>query len=237
MHLGVIAAGDGLRLREEGIKEPKPLIKISGKTLLERILTISSKFGFETCNLIINEKFKNEIDDSLLLSNTGLRNLNYIFKSTPSSLHSLYELKKFLKDSFCLMTIDSIFLDSEFESFISTANEESDYDGFIAVTGFVDDEKPLWVKVNGNDTITGFGSLQEGSELVTGGIYFFKKGIINYTEKAISENKVRLRNFLQYLIEEGKKLKAVRFSKIIDVDHQKDIMEAEAFLKQNTGNK
>jgi NDP-sugar pyrophosphorylase family protein len=131
------------------------------------------------------------------------------------------------------MTIDSIFVESEFAGFLKLAKEESNFDGLIAVTGYVDDEKPLWVKVDSCNKILGFDSLQKDSECVTGGIYYFKKGIIEYTEKALSKNIFKLRNFLQYLIDEGINLNAVPFSKIIDVDHKRDLIEAEKFLKQS----
>lgn len=232
MHLGVIAAGDGARLKEEGIIEPKPLIKVLGKTLLERIFELAEKYKFESCSIIINEKFKKEIENSDVFKKYSRINVNYIFKSTPSSLHSLFELKQCLSGvSFCLMTIDSIFLESEYKEFLKIAEDEKIFDGLIAVTRFVDDEKPLWVKVNSDNKISGFYSNKGDLEIVTGGIYFFNKGIIEYTEKAISNNISRLRNFLQYLVEKGKNLKAVEFSKIIDVDHKKDILKAEEFFK------
>jgi NDP-sugar pyrophosphorylase family protein len=233
MNLGVIAAGDGQRLKEEGIKEPKPLIKVIGKTLLERVLDISGHYNFNSCNIIINEKFKKEVENSGVFEKyKGIR-INCIYKSTPSSLHSLNELKPFLSgDSFCLMTIDSIFNKLEFDSFIKKTQEEKNSDGLIAVTNFVDDEKPLWVRVNNDNEIKGFSSSQEKSEFVTGGIYYFGKGIIEKTDIAISKNMQRLRNFLQYLTETGVNLKAFPFSKIIDVDHRSDIIEAEKLLKQ-----
>lgn len=233
MHLGVIAAGDGLRLKEEGVREPKPLIKVFGKTLLERVLTIAGKYKFDSCSLIINDKFRNEIEKTKILQGFRNINLNYIFKSTPSSLHSLHELTPFLSgDSFCLMTIDSIFAESEFAGFIETAREERNTDGLIAVTNFVDDEKPLWVSFGRDNRILNFSSLQEDSRYVTGGIYFFGEDIIGHTGIALSKNIFRLRNFLQYLIEEGKQLKAFTFDKIVDIDHERDIAEAEKFLIQ-----
>jgi NDP-sugar pyrophosphorylase family protein len=233
MNLGVIAAGDGQRLTEEGIKEPKPLIKVRGKTLLERILNVAGRYKFSSCNLIINEKFKNEILDSGILENYKNVKINYIFKSTPSSLHSLNELKALMSDdSFCLMTIDSIYRDSEFDAFIKSAEEEKIFDGLIAVTKYIDDEKPLKVKIDKDFRILGFGDEFGDSEYVTGGIYFFKKGIIEYTDTALASNKIRLRNFLQYLIEVGVKLKAIPFGKIIDVDHKGDLEKAEEFLKE-----
>lgn len=238
MHLGVIAAGDGLRLKEEWVREPKPLVKVLGKTLLERVLIIAKKYKFDSCSLIINEKFRDEIEKTEILQSFKNITLNYIFKSTPSSLHSLNELTPFLsEDSFCLMTIDSIFAESEFAGFIESARDEKSADGLIAVTDFVDDEKPLWVSIDRDDRIQGFKSSQEeGIDYVTGGIYFFREGIIGHTDTALSKNIFRLRNFLQYLIEEGKQLRAFIFSKIVDIDHNKDIAEAEKFLIQTEKN-
>ena len=131
------------------------------------------------------------------------------------------------------MTIDSIFKESEFSSFIDIMGKDKEYDGLIAVTDFVDDEKPLWVKINNNFNILGFNNLKESTNYVTGGIYFFRKDIFEHTETAIKLNMNRLRNFLQYLIEMGVKLRAIPFSKIIDIDHKKDLIEAENFLKQS----
>jgi NDP-sugar pyrophosphorylase family protein len=234
MNLGVIAAGDGRRLKNEGINEPKPLIKVFGKTLLERVLDISKNYNFDSCNIIINEKFKEEVENSEIFEKYKEIKINCIYKSTPSSLHSLNALKSFLSgDSFCLMTIDSIFRELEFDSFIKQAKENKESDGLIAVTDFVDDEKPLWVKISNDKEIIGFSSSQENSKFVTGGIYYFNKGIIEKTDIAISRNLNRLRKFLQYLSETGAKLKAFSFSKIVDVDHRNDLLEAENLLQQN----
>jgi NDP-sugar pyrophosphorylase family protein len=234
MNLGIIAAGDGQRLKDEGIEEPKPLIKIRGITLLERALNVCEKYKFDSCSLIINENFRKDVLSSGILNNYRNTKINCIFKSTPSSLHSLNELKSNLSgDSFCLMTIDSIYRESEFGEFIKSAENDSQYDGLIAVTDFVDDEKPLWTGIDADYKITGFGDEFKSSGFVTGGIYFFRKGIIEHTDTALANNKVRLRNFLQYLIETGIKLKAVPFSKIIDVDHAGDIAAAENFLQEN----
>jgi|WetSurMetagenome_2_1015567.scaffolds.fasta_scaffold05152_3 NDP-sugar pyrophosphorylase family protein len=234
MNLGVIAAGDGRRLKEEGINEPKPLIKVFGKTLLERVLDISKNYNFDSCNIIINEKFKEEVENSEIFEKYKEIKINCIYKCTPSSLHSLNALKPFLSgDSFCLMTIDSIFHNLEFKSFIKQVKEGKESDGLIAVTNFVDDEKPLWVNINSNNEIMGFYNSQKNSKLVTGGIYYFNKGIIEKTDIAISRNLHRLRNFLQYLTEAEVKLKAFTFGKIVDVDHRSDLIEAEKLLQQN----
>jgi len=233
MNLGVIAAGDGQRLKDEGITVPKPLIIINEQTLLDRIILLSGKFQFESVNIIINSAFKKDIEDSGIFDKHKDVKGNVIYGKTQSSLHSLNRLKDLLSESnFCLMTIDSIFNENEFEEFLKQAEGINGYDGLIAVTDFVDDEKPLWIKTDENGIIKKFSSERDGADYVTGGIYFFKKGVIGLTDKAIEKDISRLRNFLQYLVDIGLNLKAVRFSKIIDLDHKSDIEEAERFLKE-----
>ncbi|MFA7361346.1 MAG: sugar phosphate nucleotidyltransferase [Candidatus Kapaibacterium sp.] len=233
MNLGILAAGDGQRLKDEGIIDPKPLLRVGGITLLERALKITDDYGFDSCNIIINDKFKDDVINSRIFDNYKNLIINCIYKSTLSSLHSLNELDLFLSnDSFCLMTIDSIYSESEFASFIKTARDEAEYDGLIAVTGYVDDEKPLWVNTDKDNIITEFSSIKDDANFVTGGIYYFRKGIIDYTDEALLNNISKLRNFLQYLVESGIRLKAMSFSKIIDLDHKNDLVEAVRFLKE-----
>jgi len=233
MNLGVIAAGDGQRLKDEGVKTPKPLIKVNGLPLLERIILLTKKFRFDSLNIIINSNFEKDIEESGVLQKYRDVNINAVYGNTQSSLHSLNKLKNLLSDSnFCLMTIDSIFEDCEFESFLKEADGINGYDGLIAVTDYVEDEKPLWIETDENGIIKKFSSGQNGAKFVTGGIYFFKKGVIGLTDKAIEKDINRLRNFLQYLVEIGLNLKAVQFEKIIDLDHKSDIGAAEKFLKE-----
>ena len=67
--------------------------------------------------------------------------------------------------------------------------------------------------------------------LVSGGIYCLKQTAIKVLENAVSEGISRMRNYQQWLVDEGLNLKAYPFSKIIDVDHVGDIKKAEEFLK------
>ena len=46
----------------------------------------------------------------------------------------------------------------------------------------------------------------------------------------MAEGKSRMRNFQRGLVEDGLRLKACPFSKILDVDHADDIRKAEEFL-------
>ena len=70
-------------------------------------------------------------------------------------MHSFYELSPLLDGSdFCLTTVDTIFRESEFARLISDF-KRSEADGVMAVTDYIDDEKPLYVGVDKTMRITG----------------------------------------------------------------------------------
>ena len=155
-------------------------------------------------------------------------------RSTPSSMHSFYELSRYLhSDRFCLTTVDTIFREEEFSGYIK-AFQDSDTDGLMAVTDFVDDEKPLYVKTDKDMKILGFYDQTEDSTYVSGGIYCLRSTAVDVLEKAISEGMSRMRNYQRRLVSEGLYLKAYPFAKIIDVDHAEDISKAEEFITRHS---
>ena len=230
MNFAIIAAGEGQRLKSEGIDIPKPLVRINNIPMLERLLDIISRQNPDSISIIINEEAKEVYD---FLSNHNLRSkINLKVKSTESSLHSLYELKSFLHGQpFCLFTTDTIFSESEFNSFIDFTQKTKDYDGILGITEFIDDEKPLYVELNKAKLITHFDDEKNHSSFVTGGIYYFTSALYNEIDETIKNNYKRLRNFLKLLIEKKYRLQGFVFSQIIDVDHLEDIKTAEKFLE------
>ena len=231
MDFAIIAAGEGLRLQEEGIQVPKPLVQINGTPIIKRIIDITRNTGKSSITCIINEK--SEELETFLLKYSRTNPMNLIVKSTPSSLHSLYQLNRFLSTPFLLTTADSVFLESEFKSFVNYGMNLKDADGVIAVTDFIDDEKPLYTDIDENNRITNFKDSNDGYEFITGGLYLFKTDIQKELEEAVNSGVVRLRNFLRFLIQKDFRLYAYPFSKIIDVDHMSDIKIAEEFLNSN----
>lgn len=229
--VGIIAAGDGSRLKEEGIQLSKPLVKINGIPLIQRIIDIARNNGASSISCIINESSK-DLENFLKAYNYS-RPFNFIVKTTESSLHSLYQLNKFVSPPFLVCTADSVFLENEFASFINFGLKKKDTDGIIAVTDFIDDEKPLYADIDESGRIINFEDANDGYEFVTGGLYLFKKNIQKEIDEAVNSGVFRLRNFLRFLIQKGYKFNAYPFLKIIDVDHLTDIEKAEEFLMNN----
>ena len=243
MDFAIIAAGEGSRLVQEGITTPKPLIRIQGVPLIERLICIFLRNGASSVSVIVNEEMK-EVQKFLKSMQLPVPFYLHI-QSTPSSMHSFYALSRYLKnDRFCLTTVDPIFREEEFGGYIQAFQNDDKIDGLMAVTDFVDDEKPLYVKTDSDLKILEFGSSRfkvQGSKFkddldyVSGGIYCLRQSAIRVLENAMTEGISRMRNYQRMLITDGLYLKAYPFFKIIDVDHAADIAKAETFLTEKNG--
>ncbi|HIS10666.1 MAG TPA: NTP transferase domain-containing protein [Candidatus Avibacteroides excrementipullorum] len=232
MNFAIIAAGNGSRLAQEGIKSPKPLIRINGEIMIERLVRIFLKAGASSVIIIINDKTE---ETKLALESMAEKySIRLVVKSTPSSMHSFYELSPYITDDrFCLTTVDTIFKEEEFLAYIDRFRQ-SDADGIMAVTDFIDDEKPLYISTNKNMDITAFKDRQENDcNYISGGIYCLKAKALDTLRKCMAEGKSHMRNFQRELLSDGMHLKAYPFSKILDIDHASDIEKAETFLKQS----
>lgn len=229
MVFAILAAGEGLRLKAEGITVPKPLVKVGGVPMIERIIRVGVNNGATALYCIASEE-ATALHEFLSENEFGMP-VDLTIRSTPSSLHSLFALApKLRKQPFCLCTTDTVFRDEEFKRFISYAQNHVDCDGFLAVTQFVDDENPLCVTMNGDHRITDFSDERSRIRWATGGLYYFSPRVLEVIDDALLSGMSRLRNFLRYLLQKGYILKGYPFTKMIDVDHVSDIQKAEEFL-------
>ena len=218
-------------MSQEGVRLPKPLVQLNGVAMIDRLIHIFAQNGAEEVVVIINNEVPLTKAHLHELEKNSEVPLRVVVKTTPSSMHSFYELSRYLKDDrFCLTTVDTIFREEEFARFIE-AFKAYDGDGMMAVTDYIDDEKPLYIGTDASNRITGFyDSLQPDTRYISGGIYCLSPQSIVTLEKCMAQGMSRMRNFQRQLVADGLQLKAYPFSKILDVDHADDIVKAEAFL-------
>lgn len=234
MKFAIIAAGEGSRLAEEGVALPKPLVELQGKAMIDRLVGIFIDNGAEEIVMIVNEQMKEVRSHVETLAEMLPVPLRLVVKSTPSSMHSFYELREYLHgDRFCLTTVDTIFRPEEFGRYID-AFKQSELDGMMAVTDYIDDEKPLYVGTDETLRITGFydGNADGACRYISGGIYCLTSRALETLEGCMAKGMARMRNFQRQLVDDGLQLKAYPFSKILDVDHASDIEKAESFLHE-----
>lgn len=230
MKYAIIAAGEGSRLASEGIAVAKPLVPICGTPLIERLIKEFMQCDAESINIIINTR--DAATRSLLNKLKQKFPITFIEKDTESSMHSLHALSPYLRGGkFCLTTVDTIFKTEEFRAYINEF-DKSNCDGMMAVTDFIDDEKPLYVGTDEKLHITGFyDNAPVNAKYISGGIYGLDEAALDTLERCIRRGQSRMRNFQRELIADGLHLNAYVFGKIIDIDHASDIAKAEEFIK------
>ncbi len=230
MKYAIIAAGEGSRLVQEGIALPKPLVNLNGTPMIRRLIDIFLDCDAEEISIIVNEHMTEvrEYLESLSLPVP----LRLTVKTTPSSMHSFYEVSRtFTEGKFILTTVDTIFREDEFRRYARAFAADDERDGYMAVTSFIDDEKPLYIDVDSDMRITAFRDKPfEGVKYISGGIYGLSHKALPVLERCMAEGVSRMRNYQRALVEAGLDLRAWPFGKIVDVDHAGDIATACAFI-------
>lgn len=241
MNFAIIAAGEGSRLANEGVSLPKPLVNIDGQPMIGRLLNIFARCGAGRIVVCVNE-FMTEVREYL----AGFRfseewpgdrpTLVVLVKTTPSSMHTMAEVASAMRGHgrWIATTVDTIFRENDFLPYVNAwESAPQSADSMMAVTSFVDDEKPLWVGVDEESMrVTGFYDTKpEDGKFVSGGIYGLSDAAIDVLDKSLEEGMSRMRNYQRALISEGLEVMAFSMGKIIDVDHAGDIATANEFLR------
>ncbi len=230
MNYAIIAAGEGSRLAQEGVAKPKPLVEINGEPMIGRLINLFRRCNAESISIIVNEEMK-EVRAYLESLQLDIP-FNLVVKSTPSSMHSFYELSRVMQPGrFCLTTVDTIFREDDFRAYIQAMEADDSHDGMMAVTSYIDDEKPLYVETDADLNITAFrDAAYEGARFISGGIYALNEKAVKVLEECMEKGVSRMRNFQRALVDAGLRLKAYDLGKILDVDHADDIRKANDFL-------
>lgn len=234
MHYGIIAAGNGSRLVQEGVALPKPLVNIQGQPMIVRLINIFTRANAESISVIVNTQMP-EVLRVLEEMRTRLSvPLRILAKSTPSSMHSFWELSRVMgrHGRFILTTVDTIFRPDEFAGYVHAFEQAPDpVDGVMGVTPYIDDEKPLYVQTDPSDRITAFLDRPEPDvRYVSAGIYGLRPQAFTILDRCVEAGMSRMRNYQRALIDQGQYLMAYPLPKVIDVDHAEDIRKAESFL-------
>ncbi|MCH5227126.1 MAG: NTP transferase domain-containing protein [Muribaculaceae bacterium] len=234
MDFGIIAAGDGNRIKEEGSLLPKPLVEIESQPMIGRLIGLMEQCGANSISVIVNSDMPDVLDYLKTLVPSMGCELKLLSKKTPSSMHSFYELLQVMKpeNKFVITTVDTIFRREDFKKYVDTfVNDPHDIDGLMGVTTYIDDEKPLYVETEGHSRIVAYKDEPfKGVKYVSAGIYGLRTTAFPVLQECIDNGVNRMRNFQRKLIEKGLNLDAFDLGKVLDVDHIADIEKANAFL-------
>jgi len=150
-----------------------------------------------------------------------------VVKTTRSSLESFREILAAAPPGRLLVsTVDAFCPRKEFLRFIRRAEELPAHSTVLAVTGYVHDEKPLWVTTTRKGRVTAVGGAS--GDAVTAGIYVVPERV---RRMQIPSSLPRLRDFLAWLCKSGDPMQALTIGKVVDVDRAEDLETAEELAR------
>ncbi len=221
---GIIAAGEGRRLRDDGFGVPKPLVSVGGVPLLESVVGNFVAAGIESITVIVNDDHRQCVDWAA--GRFGTLDLRFIVKTTASSLESFLTVARHGEAGPLLVsTVDAWCPRAEFAGFVAAACHHSADTVVLGVTPLVADERPLWARLGAGGRVIELGGA--GGDVVTAGLYLIPDRIRRATPPP---GLARLRDFLSWLVASGEPVYAEIVPTVVDVDRASDVALAESLV-------
>lgn len=218
---GIIAAGEGSRLRQGGFAMPKPMVPIAGVPLIESVIRNLTAGRVAPLAVIFNED-ERQCVDWVQARFPGL-DIEFIVKTTQSSLESFGEVvARHPGGRMLVSTVDAWCVEADFVRFVDAAARRPLDATVLAVTPLIADEKPLRVAVGADGRVTDVGG--DAGDLVTAGIYLVPERVRGLRPPA---GLPRLRDFLRWLVQAGEPVYGEIIEQVIDVDRAEDVALAE----------
>jgi len=218
---GIIAAGEGSRLRQGGFAMPKPMVPVAGVPLIESTIRNLRAARVGPLAIIVNEQ-ERECVDWIRARFPDLA-VEFIVKTTQSSLESFGEvIRRHPGGRMLVTTVDAWCGEPDFVRFVEAAARRPLDATVLAITPLIADEKPLRVAMTADGRITEIGGA--AGELVTAGMYLVPDSV---RTAALPARLGRLRDFLRWLARSGAPIYGEIIEQVVDVDRAADVALAE----------
>jgi len=218
---GIIAAGEGSRLRRAGFTAPKPMVPVAGVPLIASVIGNFLAAGITSIRVIVNEDERDCAE--WVKSRFAGVDLTLIVKTTASSLESFVEVTAAPAGGRMLVsTVDAWCAPEDFAGFVAAARRRPHGTTVLAVTPLVADENPLWVDLDENGRVTALGG--NSGTLVTAGLYLVSSRV---RRTAPPPGLGRLREYLDWLHRSGEPIFGEVIEAVVDVDRAEDVALAE----------
>jgi NDP-sugar pyrophosphorylase family protein len=226
---GIIAAGEGRRLRRDGFTAPKPLVEVAGVPLIGAVLRNFEAAGVTSITIIVNEDERACVE--WVRAHRASLDVEFIVKTTASSLESFREVTgRGPAGPMLVSTVDAWCAPEDFARFAAAAARRPDAATVLAVTPLVADEKPLWVTLGPAGRVQAIGD--PGGGLVTAGVYRVSERARRIESVPALE---RLREYLGWLRASGEPMFGEIIETVVDVDRREDVASAEALAGRRAG--
>jgi len=218
---GIIAAGEGSRLRRAGFAMPKPMVPIAGVPLIESVIHNFHAARIAPLAIIMNEQERACVD--WVRARFPDLDVEFIVKTTCSSLESFGEvIARYPGGRMLVSTVDAWCVETDFVHFVEAAARRPAEATVLAVTPLVADENPLRVSMTADGRVTDVGG--DAGDLVTAGMYLVPERMRTLRAPA---GLGRLREFLAWLARSGAPVYGEVIERVVDVDRAEDVALAE----------
>jgi len=225
----ILAAGLGTRLASVRKNISKPMFPVGGEPLIGRIVDPMLEAGIDEIVVVIR-KNGNSLE-RYLTKNFNIK-FTFVRKNIKRGLFGLYAAKPYLNSRpFFFSMADSIFDKSKFFEFFNFSVNTKEADVIMAATSFLRDEIPTYIVVDDKMNVIDFGKRAKKSRFVSAGIYYCSPKILKELDNTIMRSISRISDFFGFIVHHDFKVKAYDMGKVIDVDDEEDVIEAEKFLK------
>ncbi len=218
---GIIAAGEGSRLRRAGFAMPKPMVPIAGVPLIESVVRNFRAARIAPLAIIVNAQERACVD--WVRARFPDLDVEFIVKTTRSSLESFGEvIARYPGGRMLVSTVDAWCVETDFVHFVEAAARRPAEATVLAVTPLVADENPLRVSMTADGRVTDVGG--DAGDLVTAGMYLVPERVRTLKAPA---GLGRLREFLAWLARSGAPVYGEVIERVVDVDRAEDVALAE----------
>jgi NDP-sugar pyrophosphorylase family protein len=219
---GIIAAGQGTRLRADGYRVSKPMVPVSGRPLIDLALERFRSVGIHRLTIIVNET--SDDCQQWLRDHVGDLDIDLIVRTTPSSYASFQIVAGRLAGTPAVITtIDAVMPVDTFHNFVETAKDIAANAIAFGLTDQIDDQNPLWATLDAAD-----GRIRQlGGSFgthITAGLYWFPA----QRRPQPTASFARLRDYLGWLVAEHQPVCGVVLPSVFDIDRARDIVAAES---------
>ncbi|OIO05308.1 MAG: hypothetical protein AUJ52_13945 [Elusimicrobia bacterium CG1_02_63_36] len=225
---GIIGAGLGSRLANSHPGIPKPLVELGGRPLVCWVLDGLREAGINSVTLLHNSS--GDAIPGVLRAAFPDFDFRFLRADTASSWESFRLVASSLAETeerFLMSTVDVVAPPGEVRRFAQRAAEA---DAALALTRFVEDEKPLWADCDQDGFVDALGEDATVRETVTCGLYALSRAVAGNLKSP--DAYARLRNFWTELVRSRTPVLGIVLSDTVDLDRPEDFKAARALIAE-----
>jgi glucose-1-phosphate thymidylyltransferase len=248
----VLAGGKGIRLQALAEDVPKPMMIVGGKPILEHVVTMLKRLGFEKVFIVVG--YKKELiqqyfgsGEKFGLKITYLENTFIDDKIKCGLSDAVLLLEGRIFEPFLTILGDEIYIDTKHGGMIREFEDRPESCECMVAVSKTDDveaiKKNYTVDIDTHWRVVDLVEKPEKpfNNLIGCGTYIFKPSIFPYirmTKVSARSGRKELADTMKAMVKDGKTVKAFTIGgKYVNINYPQDLIKAENYLREQKNGK